>query len=350
MTTVHVIVPDAFDDPERPSGGNVYDRRLCDELTRLGWTVAVRTVPGPWPGPDSRAQAAVSTVLGGVPDGDLVVVDGLVGSGVPDALAPHAHRLGLVMLVHMPLAAVTDADDATRARERAALGRCAAVVATSRWAARWLTDHGMAPGAVAVAEPGVDPAPPAPGTPEGRRLLCVAAVTPGKGHDVLVDALAAVRDLGWECTCVGSTAIDPGFARQVVAAAERHGIADRTRFPGPLTGAPLAAAYADADLVVLPTRFETYGMVVTEALARGLPVVASDVGGVPEALGGGGGALVPPGDAAALAAVLRRWLTEPGWRDELRRGALLRRAGLGGWQATGRDVDEVLRGLAASPR
>ena len=120
---------------------------------------------------------------------------------------------------------------------------------------------------------------------------------------------------------------------------------------GPLTGAELERAYAAADLLVLASHAETYGMVVTEALARGLPVIASEVGGVTEALGHGHdgarpGLLVPPGDPAALGAALRAWLGDAGLRGRLRRAARERRASLRGWPATTSVVAGVLAGAA----
>ena len=343
MTTVHVVVPDAFDDPQRPSGGNVYDRRLCEELGRLGWSVRVLPVPGP---------VALAAALDDVADGGLVIVDGLVGSGAPDAVVRHADRLRLAMLVHLPLG--VDGDDGVRARERAALHGCAAVIATSRWTRRWLERrYDLTAGRVAVAEPGVDRAPLAPGTPSGRRLLCVAAVAPVKGQDVLVGALAAVADLDWACTWAGSTAVDPAFAATTTAAARRAGIGERIEVVGPLAGARLAEAYAGADLVVVPSRAETYGMVVTEALARGVPVVASDVGGVREALGTAGGVLpgllVRPEDPAALGEALRRWLSDAGLRDELRRRARARRSGLTAWSGTARRVARAVAAPTHAP-
>ncbi|MDM7856266.1 glycosyltransferase family 4 protein [Cellulomonas alba] len=350
--TVHVIVPDAYDDPLRPSGGNVYDRRLAEALTDLGWTVRVHPVTGPWPDAGPRGRRALAAVLGAVPAGDAAIVDGLVGSAVPDAVLPHTGRARLVLLVHLPLG-VADARPDTRARERAALSGCAVVV-TSRWAARWLDAHyALPPGAVTVAEPGVDAAEPAAGTASGRRLLCVGAVTPVKGHDVLGEALAAVRDLDWDCTWAGSTAIDPDFAADVLAAARRRGIGDRLRAVGPLSGARLDAAYARADLLVLPSRAETYGMVVTEALARGVPVVASDVGGVRESLGstdaGVPGVLVTRADPVALAGALREWLSDGGWRRELRRRAATRRTALAPWSATAERVAAALAATGAEP-
>jgi glycosyltransferase involved in cell wall biosynthesis len=199
-----------------------------------------------------------------------------------------------------------------------------------------------------VAEPGVDPAALAPGTPSGGALLCVAALTPGKGHDVLLDALAAATDLTWRCDCVGSLDRDPAFAELVRRRAREFG--DRVDFPGPRTGVDLDGAYAAADLLVLPSHAETYGMVVTEALARGVPVLATDVGGVTEALGHGEdgtrpGLLVPPGDPAALGIALRSWLRDPDLRGRLRRAARERRASLRGWDVA---TSEVARALAAA--
>ena len=102
---------------------------------------------------------------------------------------------------------------------------------------------------------------------------------------------------------------------------------------------------------MLASHAETYGMVVTEALARGLPVLASEVGGVAEALGHGDdgtrpGLLVPPGDPAALGAALRAWLGDAELRGRLRRAARERRASLRGWSATTSVVAGVLAGAA----
>ncbi len=334
MRTVHLVVPHGVDDPELPSGGNVYDRRVIDGLG--GRAIAV---PGAWPRPGDTGRAALRRALSALPDGAPVLVDGLVAGSVPDVVVPQTRRLALAVLVHLPLA--DDLADAERETLRAAH----AVVATSAWTARQLHErYGVT---ATVAHPGVDPAPLARGTDGAGRLLCVGSISAVKGQDVLVDALARVRDLPWACALVGPLRRDPAHVALVREAVTAHGLADRVTLVGPRTGPDLDAAYDAADLLVLPSRVEAYGMVVTEALARGVPVLATDAGGVTEALGDGPGLLVPPGDPAALAAGLRRWLTEPGLRDDLRAAARARRNALTGWEVTTRCLSQVLDRLPA---
>jgi len=354
VTEVHVVVPEGIDDPARPSGGNAYDRHVCRELAALGWTVHQHPVADGWPRLGPAGRAALARVVDGIGDGAVVLVDGLIASAAPEALVPHAGRLRQVVLVHMPLGHRPPAGEAgaARAREREVLEAAAAVVTTSAWTRRRLMElYELPADRVHVAEPGVDAAGLAPGTPAGDALLCVAAVTPDKGHDVLVDALATAADLPWRCACVGSLDRDRAFADRVRRRARDHGLGERVRFPGLRTGPELDRAYAEADVLVHASHAETYGMVVTEALARGLPVIAADVGGVPEALGHGQdgtrpGMLVRPGDPAALGAALRAWLADSDRRKHLRRAARERRGSLRRWPATASAVAAVLAGAA----
>jgi glycosyltransferase involved in cell wall biosynthesis len=356
VTEVHFIVPDGIDDPARPSGGNTYDRRVSRGLSELGWAVHEHAVPGDWPRAGEAGHDALARAVRRIPDGALVLLDGLIASTAPETLVPQARRMRQVVLVHMPLGHRPPGDepDAVRAREREVLAAAAAVVTTSAWSRRRLAElYGLPADRVHVAEPGVDAARLAPGSATGGALLCVAAVTPAKGHNVLLAALATVADLSWRCACVGSLDRAPAFADRVRRRAWEDRLRDRVGFSGPRTGAELDRAFAAADLLVLPSHAETYGMVVTEALARGLPVLATEVGGVTEALGHGAdgtrpGLLVPPGDPAALGAALRAWLDDAELRDRLRRAARERRAALRPWAATTSVVADVLAGAQMS--
>nr|GID83403.1 hypothetical protein Ade03nite_23270 [Actinoplanes derwentensis] len=334
---LYAVLPGGLDDPAAPSGGNRYDREILRRLP-----AEEHLLPGSWPHPGPAARRALTDLLTAIPDGAVALLDGLVACGVPEILEPHAVRLRLAILVHLPLSDETglpaDVAAELRGHEFQALHLAAAVIATSTPAARRVEELHALTGVHAI-PPGVDPAPPAVPSPGGHRFLNVASLTHRKGQDVLLAALTLITDPGWTCTVAGAGE-PPGPAVPGV------------RFVGPLAGAALDDAYANADLFVLPSRAETYGMVITEALARGIPVVASDVGGVPEALGaapGGGipGRLVPPDDPDALAGALRDWLTGPELRDRWRADALARRETLTGWDETARLLGEVLQTLVA---
>lgn len=353
------MLPGDVDDATVPSGGNAYDRRVCHGLGAIGWRVHEILVPGSWPRPAARAREALARAITALPDGAVVLLDGLVACGVPDVLVPAARRLRLAALVHLPLADETGLAPAEAAdldgRERETLHAVHAVVATSRWAARRLVEHhALERTRVHVVAPGADPAPVAPGTDGASGLLCVASVTPRKGHDLLVESLARVADLTWSCTCVGPCGRDPEHVARLRRLIDQRGLADRVRLTGAWTGERLAAAYAAADLMVLSSRAETYGMVVTEALARGIPVLATSVGGVPDTLGRTPdgevpGLLVPPADPAALADALRRWLSSDQLRHRLRLAAGRRRARLERWTETSARMADILAALRMSP-
>ena len=348
---IEIVVPEGIDDPARPSGGNAYDRRICRELTARGWGVREHAISGMWPWPDGAAEEALGRVISGIPDGAVVLVDGLIASAAPTVLVPHTRRLGLVVLVHMPLGdgppepGLADA----RVRERVVLAAASAIITTSFWTRQRLIDiYRLPPDRIHVAEPGADATTLAAGTASGTELLCVAAVVPHKGHDTLFASLAIIADLSWRCVCVGPLDRDPGFVDRLRRRAETDGIADRIWFAGARSPREVDRAYAAADVVVHASNAETFGMVVIEALACGLPVIATAVGGVPEALGHTAdgrrpGLLVPPRDPLALSVALSSWLKDGDVRQRLRQAAQERRTTLARWSAT---ADRVARVLA----
>jgi glycosyltransferase involved in cell wall biosynthesis len=346
---VHVIVPEGFDDPGRPTGGNVYDRRACAGMAEAGWDVLVTTVAAVWPVPGQGARADLARILAAIPDGATVLIDGLIASPAAEQLLPHAGRIRITVLLHMPLTTALDTHhDAREQRsERLVLRAATGVVATSEWTRQQvMTRYAIPANRVHVARPGVDivaaPAQPVPG-----HLICVGVLSHHKGQDLLVEALGELGDLDWHCVLVGSLDRDPEFVEQLRARITRLGYGHRVRLTGILTGAALSHAYATADLLVAPSRSEAYGMTITEALAHGLPAMAAAVGGLPEALGCTAdgtrpGQLVPPGDPAALATALEDWLGDERRRHQLRAAARQRRSSLRGWDQTTQDIVKAL--------
>ncbi len=337
---MHLVGPVGLSDPARPSGGNVYDLRLTVALRSRGHDVVVH----------EATTGRLSSVLGELPDGAVAVIDGLVCSAAPEALVRERDRLTLVALVHLPIGLSVAGSTPRREPESRALAAVHAVVCTSRWTRDWLaTAYDVAPERLHVVVPGADKSLLAEGSSTGERLLSVGAITPVKGHDLLVSALASLADLRWTWSLVGAS-VDAEHATALWASLCEAGLDDRVTLAGALTGPDLAAAYGGADLLVLPSRHETYGIVASEALARGIPVLATDVGGVREALGASSsgevpGLLVPSDDPSAMAAALRDWLTTPTLRARLRLLAGERRAGLDGWDVAAAAVEKVLAGV-----
>jgi glycosyltransferase involved in cell wall biosynthesis len=331
---VFFVVPDAIDDAARVSGGNVYDQHVRDGLRELGRTVRMLGVGG---------SADLLSVIRSeqLPDEAPLLVDGLIAARETAALAALSRRLRIVVLAHMP------------PEEGVTFAYAERVIATSHWTRAELIERDLAdPHRIVVATPGTDQAVATTASDTGTRLLCVGAVAPHKGQDLLISALAGLPDDDdWSCTIVGALDVAPGFVAELTAAVDAAGLARRIRFAGVLTGERLAAEYGQADLLVAPSRAESYGMVVTEAFARGIPVVASGAGGLPEAVGStGAGIVVPPEDPWALGVVLRQWLANPARRTELRAAAATARTGLRPWNSTTAVVAATLDEVALSGR
>lgn len=343
--TVAFAVPG---DPDAPTGGYAYDRRVARELRESGWTVRALRLPDAFPHPDPASLDRAYALVAGQPEGVPVLVDGLALGAMPAIGAALGPARPLVALVHHPLALETGLDEA-RARalrdsERTALGAARRVIATSRATAACLAaDYGVPPGRIVVAPPGTDPAAAATGGgTDGPRLLSVGTLVPRKGHDVLLAALGTLADLRWRLTIVGDDGRDAATARSLRALARRPGLAGRVEIVGAVDAEALERHWAAADVFVLASRHEGFGMACAEAVARGLPVVSTTAGAIAEAVPPGAGALVPPDDPAALAAALRTLLVDPGARARLADGARRASAGLVRWPDTAARVAAAL--------
>jgi glycosyltransferase involved in cell wall biosynthesis len=349
IVRVTVIVPEGFDNPRQPTGGNIYDRRVCAGLAEAGWEVLVATVAAAWPVGGSGARADLVAVVSAIPDGGTVLIDGLIASSAAAQLLPHTGRIRMTVLLHMPLATAVDPhhDAGAERSERSVLRAAAGVVVTSEWTRRQvLTRYRIPARRVHVARPGVDRVA-VTARPVRGHLICVGVLSRHKGQDLLIEALADLADRDWHCVLAGSLDRDPGFVEHLQTRIRRLGYDHRIRLSGVLTGAALSHAYATADLLVAPSRAETYGMTVTEALAHGVPVIATAVGGLPEAFGptadgSGPGQLIPPGDAAGLAAALGDWLGDESHRHRLRAAVRHRQLTLRGWEQTTREIADAL--------
>ena len=241
-------------------------------------------------------------MLAGVADGTETVVDGLALANLGEVVAAMARRLPVVAFVHGPLAQESGLPpaEAKRAaqREAALLSRLRGVLCPSRKTAAAVGGYGVSPDRIAVVPPGT--VKPKwylrPRRGPVRALLCVANLLPGKGHGVLVEALAQLRDLDWNLLCVGSLKRDPSTARFVRRMILAAGLERRITLAGEWPPQSVAHAYRKADAFVLPSFHEGYGMVFAEAMAHGLPLIATAAGAIPETVSPEAALFVPPGD------------------------------------------------------
>ncbi|MFL1405360.1 glycosyltransferase [Marinobacter sp. M1N3S26] len=343
-----VLVPG---DPGQLTGGYGYVREVVEGLIRLGQPVNLQGVPGRFPRVDQPARDALDGALSRLPDGTTVIIDGLALGGCPEAAEQHRHRLHLVALVHHPLADETGLGEADRqhflATERRALAAVHRVITTSDTTARGLGRFNVPASRVAVVRPGVrHPVKPSEdrAVTDGFHILCLAHLSPRKAQHHLVEALYSVPGTGWECELAGSADRDPEYARTVMSMIQERGLSDWVRVTGELSGPALEQAFHRANLFVLPSLHEGYGMVIDEALAHGLPVIASDGGALAETADRPGCVTYPVGDVDALAALIHERLHHPEQLVQQQQAARRSARTLRTWDQAAREFHQAIAG------
>jgi glycosyltransferase involved in cell wall biosynthesis len=334
-----------------PTGGYAYDREVLALLPALGLEVTHLELPGGYPNPTAADLERTSELVAGTPSDAVLLIDGLAYGAMPVALVERLNR-PIVALVHHPLcieAGVPPARaDELKALETVALSCAAHVVVTSPTTARTLVaDFAVPSERVAVAVPGTDAAQRATGgggTPLA--LLAVGSLVPRKGYDVLVRALAAdaaTHGRDWTLSIVGALDRSPATVDELRDQITQAGLADRIELAGPKSRKALDDLYQSADIFVLSSHYEGYGMVLAEALARGLPIVTTTGGAAAETVPDGAALKVLPGDAEALSKALRRLIDDAALRKRLADAAWTAGQQLPRWSDTAAIVAQVIK-------
>ena len=333
-------------DTDRLTGGYLYNARVLSALRERG--VEVEEINPCGASPEEQKEAV--SRLGSRFDYsafDVVVVDVLARV----VCSPHLDRWRtvrpVVAMVHeLPSVAASQVEAGKERGYEEPLLRSDRLIAVSAHGESILRDRGVPAGRIRVVQPGFDRLPKenrAEGTDQTVRALCVAQWIPRKGILDLVRAWTLRERPGAALELVGETDVDPGYAASVRAAIAGSAIT----VSGPVDDAELGAAYAAADLFVLPSRYEGYGVVYAEALAQGLPVIACDVGPVPELVGEDAAILVPPKDVEALSGALDLLLRDASLRDRMSAAARRRARELPRWEDTAEGFLGVIREVAA---
>lgn len=336
-------------DIDAPTGGYAYARKLFELLPALGVALRHVELPGGFPHPSEAELADAARRLRTAAPA-VYLIDGLAyGAMRPELLAGFAAPI--VALVHHPLGFETGLSPARRDEllksEAAALELAARVISSSKLTARVLaSEFGVPREKIEIAEPGTEAAPRARGTGRPVSLLAVGAISPRKAYADLVHALAGVKNLDWRLTIVGSRERSPETVRSLERAILESGLNERIELTGAIADTRLDGIYDAADVFVSPSLFEGYGMVLTEAMARGLPLILSTGGAAIETVPDEAGLKVPPGERIALREALRQIIGDAGLRQRLAEGSWQAGQRLPRWSDTAAKVAAVLREAA----
>ena len=348
MTRAVFAVPG---DIETATGGYAYNRRVLELLPTYGVPVSLVELPASFPAPAAADLALSERRLAGTPRDAVLLIDGLAFGALPADLIRRLDR-PVVALVHHPLSLETGLSEDRRRElrdsERAALALARHVIVTSPLMARTLaSDFAVPSKKIRVAEPGTDPATRATGTGTPMQLLAVGAVSGRKGYGVLVEALAPLRNLDWRLRIVGALDRDPVAVASLETAIEAAGLDDRISLAGTVVPATLDRFYESADIFVMPSLFEGYGMVLAEAMSRGLPIVCTTGGAAGETVPHGAAIKVPPGDVKALSDAIASLLRSRKLRTRLADVSWDAGRKLPTWNETARRVAAALLDLEA---
>ncbi len=336
-------------DLDLPTGGYAYDRRVMEMLPDYGVEPRRIALPGSFPSPTPADLDETARLLAAAPSDAALMIDGLALGAIPDRLLSGI-KAPLIALVHHPLcleAGLEPADAAAlKVSETAALARARHVIVTSEATKRTLVADFSVPAArITVAEPGTDPAARATGTGTPLQMLAVGAVSPRKGYHVLIAALAPLVEYDWRLTICGATDRDPATVASLEAAIASSGLFERVRLAGTVVPATLHRFYDTADLFVMPSLFEGYGMALAEAMARGLPIVTTTGGAASETVPDAAAIKVPPGDQIALGSAIERAIKDKRLRSRLADASWDAGRTLPPWTETTRRIAAVVMGL-----
>jgi glycosyltransferase involved in cell wall biosynthesis len=339
-------------DLNTPTGGYIYDRTVMELLPSHGVELRHLALPDGFPFPSAGELEETGRLLAAVPGDEVLVIDGLALGVLPPPLLERV-AASIVALHHHPLGLETGISiarsKALLASERAATALARHVIVTSRTTADTLAELEFAPPPpVTVAIPGIAPGPRSTGSNGGFEIIGVGTVVPRKGYDILISALARLRNEPWNCTIVGGLDRDIPCVNSLRAQVSELGLENRVRFAGVLDNDAINVLYARSDLFALPSRYEGYGMAFAGAMSRGLPILATRAPAIPGTVPREAGILVEPDNVEAFADALLLLMRDPGLRRQLGDGGWDHARTLPRWEDTAAIIAKVIKEVGAS--
>jgi glycosyltransferase involved in cell wall biosynthesis len=329
------------------TGGYIYERRMLESLNALGQPTRHIELMTSWPHPTPEAENDLVEKLAALPKDMPLILDGLVFGAMDTAVLAAQNRPIIAMLHHpLGLEAGLAPDRAAELLEREAanLRHAAHVVVPSPHTRDILVrDFGVPAASISIALPGFD-RPTLRAIPKAcpPLILSVGIICQRKGHDILLDALAQVAHLDWQAVIVGMVH-EADVQDRLLHQRARLGLEGRVRFTGVIPPEDLDQLYQQASIFALATRYEGYGMVLSEAQLYGLPVLSCTVGAVPQTVPPSSGILVPPDNAVAFAKSLATLLQDEALRQSYGAQSALIGARLPQWEDAARIMQRALQ-------
>lgn len=347
LMRLHFAIPG---DIETRTGGYIYDRRVLALLPALGIDAVHLPLPSGFPFPTQEDIARTAQLVGAIPAQDVILADGLAWGAVPPELAASI-AAPVVALCHHPLGLETGLSNAQSRHllrnEQAVLASAAHVIVSSATTGETLQQEFQVEASrITVAEPGTDRRPRATGQGAPPHIIAVGSVAPRKAYDMLIAALALIKDRPWRCTIAGSLQRAPEFADRVASLIREHGLGGRVTLAGEIEDAALERLYLSADVFVSSSHYEGYGMVLAEALAHGLPIVATTGGAASATVPDAAALKTPVNDAAAFSRAMATLLDNPQLRHEIAAASWKSGLALPTWEDTARRIAQAVQAAA----
>jgi glycosyltransferase involved in cell wall biosynthesis len=325
---IHALMPSIHD---RLTGGSIYNRWI------LAYLAKSRQVELHIDSAEDHARWP----------GGLWLVDSLCLETGASHFANRTDASGILIAHYLESIDPQRRCSARAAVESAMLRRYSAVVTTSGFARHALITGGFQ-GAVEVIVPGLATdyrQPVRRPVSSGRvTILTVASIVPNKGLMEMLCALEKLSDLDWSWELIGDVDLHPAFADEFRDRVDRSPVCDRIAIRGALSPSEVIAAYDRSDLFALPSQFETYSMATMEAMARGRPVAAFQVGGLPDLLPKiSREALIEPGNAAGWVEALRRLIVASDERQRLGEANRSASSRFPSWEECGSALESFIR-------
>lgn len=331
-----------------PTGGYRYDKAILEQWKNAGIEYELISLEGNYPFPSEEEKLLAMKQVNGLASADIAVIDGLAGGVLPEFIKNLSAHMPVVSLLHHPLCLENGLEyetaKALEVSEQESLKSVSHVITTSD-ETRYMVNtlFGIPLEEISSVLPGVNRERMAIGSGRPQKnLLCVGSIIERKGHKTLIQALSHLSHLNWHLDCVGAMDFDVELAQEIKALITKHELTDRVTLHGSVTDEAVSEAYHKADLFVLPSLYEGYGMVYAEAIVRGLPVIGTTAGAIPDTVPETCGMLVEPGNSKALAKAIEEMLSSAEVLESYKQGAIKAEPSFPTWQQSANAFYEIL--------